>query len=145
RLVVSYSARRAGVPLVFTASSGVFVSSDGGQTWADRSAPGLQYWTKDVIVDPFDPTQNTWLAGVFSGWGGAPNGLGGLYKTTDRGLTWTKMLGNLDRVTSATFNPADPNEAFVTTESQGLWYSNNIRSANPTFTQVTSYGFRQPE
>lgn len=143
-LVVSYSARRAGSPLAFTASSGVFASADGGQTWADRSAPGLQYWTKDVVVDPHDLSQNTWLAGVFSGWGGPPNGLGGLYRTTDRGATWTRIL-NLDRVGSATYNPNDPNELFVTTETNGLWYSNNIRSANPTFTQVAAYPFRQPE
>src|SRR5262249_18832706 len=67
-----------------------------------------------------------------------------LYKTTDRGVTWTRIL-NIDRVTSATVNPNDTNEMFVTSETQGLWYSNNIRSANPTFTQVTSYSFRQPE
>src|SRR5207249_1421856 len=144
RLVVSYSARRAGVPLVFTASSGVFVSSDGGQTWADRSAPGLQYWTKDVIVDPFDPTQNTWYVGVFSGWGGAPNGLGGLYKTTDRGNLWTR-ISSLDRVTSCTFNPANPDQIFVTTEYQGLWMSNDVNTAIPSFQQVNNYPFKQPE
>jgi hypothetical protein len=143
-LVVSYSGRRAGSPLAFTASSGVFFSTDGGQTWADRSSAGLQYWTNDVVVDPSDSTQNTWVAGVFSGWGGPPNGLGGLYRTTDRGLTWTRIL-NLDRVSSATFNPNDSNEIFVTTETQGLWYSNNIHAANPTFTQVAAYPFRQPE
>ena len=143
-LVVSYSGRRAGSPLAFTASSGVFYSTDGGQTWADRSSAGLQYWTKDVVVDPSDSTQNTWVAGVFSGWGGPPNGLGGLYRTTDRGLTWTRIL-NLDRVSSATFNPNDSSEIFVTTETQGLWYSNNIHAASPTFTQVAAYPFRQPE
>lgn len=141
-LVASYSGRRT---TAFTASSGVFASTDGGQTWADRSAPGMLYWTKDVVVDPFDSTQNTWYAAVYSGWGGAPNGLGGLYKTTNRGVSWTRITSGLDRVESVTFNPSDSNEAFVTTETQGLWYSSNMRSASPTFTLVTSYGFRQPE
>lgn len=143
-LVVSYSARRAGSPLAFTPSSGVFFSTDGGQTWSDRSAPGMIYWTKDVIVDPHDPSQQTWYAGVFSGWGGPPNGLGGLYKSTNRGVTWTRIL-NLDRVGSATFHPTNQNEVFVTTETNGLWYSNNIRSASPMFSQVAAYPFRQPE
>lgn len=143
-LVVSYSGRRDSSG-AFTASSGVFVSTDGGQTWQDRSAPGMRYWTKDIVVDPHDPAQNTWYAGVWSGWGGAPNGTGGLYKTTDRGQTWTRLLGGLDRVSSITFNPADPNEAFVTTETQGLWYSNLMRAANPSFSQVASYPFAQPE
>src|SRR5688572_7669477 len=83
-----YSARRAGSPLAFTASSGVFVSTNGGQSWQDRSHNGMRYWTKDVVIDPHDPNQNTWYAAVFSGWGGAPNGLGGLYRTTNRGVNW---------------------------------------------------------
>ena len=51
----------------------MFVSTDGGRTWADRSDAGMRYWTKDVVVDPGDPTQSTWYAGVFSGWGGPAN------------------------------------------------------------------------
>jgi hypothetical protein len=105
----------------------------------------MQYWTKDVVVDPADPTQNTWYAAVFSGWGGPPNGLGGLYKTTNRGQSWTRITSGLDRVGSVTINPNNTNEAFVTTETQGLWYSSNIHAASPTFTQVASYPFRQPE
>jgi hypothetical protein len=35
----------------------------------------MRYWTKDVVIDPHDATQNTWYAGVWSGWGGPPNGL----------------------------------------------------------------------
>ncbi|MFO0810356.1 MAG: Calx-beta domain-containing protein [Gemmataceae bacterium] len=146
-LVVTYSGRRAGSPVNFTASSGVFVSTDGGTTWADRSDPNMQYWTKDVVIDPSDSTQNTWWAGVWSGYGGAANNKGGLYKTTNRGVTWTRVIPDtqITRVTSITFNPADANEAFVTSETQGLWYSNNIHAAQPTFTQVASYPFRQPE
>jgi hypothetical protein len=141
-LVASYSGRRT---TDFTASSGVFMSTDGGQTWSDRSAPGMMYWTKDVVVDPHDPSQNTWYAGVYSGWGGAANGLGGLYKTTNRGQSWVRVTSALDRVESVTLNPGNPNEAFLTTETQGLWYSSTMRAATPTFTQVASYPFRQPE
>lgn len=141
-LVVSYSGRRdAGG--AFTASSGVFVSTDGGQTWLDRSAAGMRYWTKDVVIDPHDPTQRTWYASVFSGWGGAPNGLGGLYRTTDRGVTWTR-INALDRVNSVTVSPTNPNEAYLTTETEGLWYTSNLRATNPTFTQVAGYEFMQP-
>jgi hypothetical protein len=102
------------------------------------------YWTKDVIIDPSDPAQNTWFAGVFSGWGGAPNGLGGLYRTTNRGNSWTK-INSLDRVTSITFNPLNSNMIYLTTEQNGLWYSMNIHNTAPTYTQVSNYKFRQPE
>ena len=141
-LVCTYSGRRTST--AFTASSGVFVSLDGGTTWLDRSHTNMSYWTKDLVIDPNDASQNTWYVGVFSGWGGAPNGLGGLYRTTNRGVSWTR-LNTLDRVTSCTINPLNANELYLTTETQGLWSSTNITSASPAFTQVPGYPFRQPE
>lgn len=144
-LVATYSGRRTSGG-AFTNSSGVFIYNPGTGAWTDVSDPGMYYWTKDVVVDPNDATQNTWYVGVFSGWGGPPNGLGGLYKTTNRGLSWAKLTGsNLDRVTSCTFNPNNANEIYVTTEGQGLWMSSNINAATPTFSMVNSYPFRQPE
>lgn len=142
-LLCSYSGRRNSSG-VFTASSGIFISTNSGVSWIDRSHSGMYYWTKDVIVDPHDVNQNTWYGCVFSGWGGPPNGLGGLYKTTNRGLNWTK-INNLDRVGSCTLNPESPDEMYLTTEVNGLWYSSNINSATPVFTQVSGYKFRQPE
>jgi photosystem II stability/assembly factor-like uncharacterized protein len=143
KLVASFSGRRTNQ---FTASSGVFIYDPAGNSWTDVSDAGMYYWTKDVVIDPNDATQNTWYAAVFSGWGGPPNGLGGLYKTTNRGTTWTRLTGTtLDRVTSCTFNPNNPDEIYLTTETQGLWMSSNINSASPTFTNVASYPFRQPE
>lgn len=140
-LVVSYSGHR---DPAFTASSGVFLYNATAGTWADRSHPGMYYWTKDVIVAPNDATQSTWYACVFSGWGGAPNGLGGLYKTTDKGISWTRIW-NSDRVGSCTINPNNPDEMYCTTEIEGLWYSNNLSTATPTFVQLSEYLFKQPE
>jgi photosystem II stability/assembly factor-like uncharacterized protein len=130
----------------FTASSGVFIYDPAAASWTDVSAPEMYYWTRDIIIDPGDPTQKTWYAGVFSGWGGAPNGKGGLYRTTDRGISWTKLTGNqFDRVTSLTFNPQNFSQAYLTTETQGLWVSQNINATMPAWSLVESYIFRQPE
>ncbi len=113
---------------------------------ADVSHADMQYWTKDIVIDPSDPTQNTWYVCVFSGWGGAPNGKGGLFKTTNRGGSWTKLTGTqFDRVTSVTFNPLQLTQAYLTTETQGLWISNNMNAATPTWSLVSNYDFRQPE
>ena len=143
KVVCTYSGRRTGS---FTASSGVFIYNPALNSWSDVSHSGMQYWTKDVVIDPNDASQNTWYTCVFSGWGGPPNGLGGLYKTTNRGTTWTKLTGTtLDRVTSCTFNPSNPNQLFITTEAQGLWASSNINAATPVFSRVASYLFQQPE
>src|SRR5262249_4454022 len=102
---------------------------------------------KDLVVDPYDATQSTWYAAVFSGWGGPPNRLGGLYRTIDRGMSWTRLT-DPDRmlaVESVTFSPTDPEVGFVTTETQGLGYSTNIRSTSPTFLLVDNYPFMHPE
>ncbi len=140
-LVATFSGRRNSSGQ-FTASSGVFVWN--GTTWQDRSDAGTNYWTKDIVIDPNDATQSTWYVGVFSGWGGAPNGKGGLYRTTNRGTAWTKV-NTLDRVTSLSFASSNTKQAYLTTETDGLWFTNDITATNPTFTLVQSYPFRQPE
>src|ERR1051325_8058107 len=145
KLVATYSGRRNSSG-TFTASSGCFIYDPVGNSWTNVTDNGMKYWTKDIVVDPNDPNQNTWYVSVFREWGGPPNGLGGLYKTTNRGTSWTKLTGStLDRVTSCTFNPSNANEIYLTTETQGLWMSGNINSGTPTFSNVASYPFRQPE
>ena len=144
-LLATYSGRRNSSG-AFTPSSGTFSYSPGNNAWTDISDPGMHYWTKDLVLDPTDASQNTLYVGVFSGWGGPPNGLGGLYRSTNRGQSWTRITGTtLDRVTSCTFNPQNPQELYVTTERQGLWLSQDIQAASPSFSLVQQYPFRQPE
>ncbi|MES2629230.1 MAG: hypothetical protein V4616_09720 [Bacteroidota bacterium] len=143
KVVVTYSGRRAPS---FTSSSGCFLYDPAAGTWTDVSHSGMYYWTKDVVIDPSDPLQNTWYVCVFSGWGGAANGLGGLYRTTNRGGSWTKLTGTMfDRVTSITFNPGNSSQAWLTTEVDGLFITDNIGAATPSWSQVEDYLFRQPE
>ena len=139
-LVVSYSARRDEKGM--TQSSGVFVSTDGGKTWADRTDPAsasdMCYYTQDVIIDPRDAGQNTWYCCVDyvvflpDAW---PNAKTGVYKTTDRGLTWRRIFAQ-ERVgaRSLAINP-QTNEMYLAT-SKGLWYSNNSQEQSPSFTRV---------
>src|SRR5207249_1913231 len=120
-------------------------STDGGATWLDRSDnPGMRYWTHDVVIDPRD--ENTWYAGVwgtiaFTPGNPNPNTLGGLYKTTNRGVSWTRIYSS-DSVQSVTLNPSanHANEMYVSTRESGLLYTNNLNDVNgATFTQVASY------
>ncbi|MBI5464656.1 MAG: T9SS type A sorting domain-containing protein [Ignavibacteriales bacterium] len=142
KLVATFSGR---IATNFTQSSGCFIYDPLANSWTDVSDAGMNYWTKDIVVDPNDVSQNTWYVGVFSGCGGVPNGLGGLYKTTKRGISWTKLTGSiLNRVNSCTFNPGNANEIYLTTESQGLWMSSNINSATPVFSNVSNYPFQMP-
>jgi hypothetical protein len=141
-LVASYSGHRdpSGA---FTESSGVFLSTDGGSTWLDRSDPGMRRWTKDLVVDPHDPAQDTWYAAVFSHWGAPPNEVGGLYRTLDRGLTWARV-SDLYRVESVAVDPDDPDLAWLTTETEGLWRTSNLRDPQPVFVRDPDYPFGHP-
>jgi photosystem II stability/assembly factor-like uncharacterized protein len=140
-IVVTYSARIASNN--FQASSGVFVSTTDGASWVDRTAAGMTYYTKDLAVDPYDAGQNTWYAGVWGEWGNS-SGLGGVYYTTNRGVSWTRITSNLKAVGSCTLSPSNPDEMYVATEDQGLWYSSNRRAAAPTFSQLNGYPFKFP-
>lgn len=130
---------------IFTPTSGVFYSEDGGQTWVDRSAPEMKYYTKSLTIDPHDVNQATWYVGVFDGWPSwHPSvDLGGLYRTMNRGVDWEE-LGNFYRVESVTVHPDDPNIMYVATESEGLWYTTNLTSANPDFQLIEEYPFLHP-
>ncbi len=141
-LVTSWSGRRDEAEQ-FTTGSGIFVSGDGGETWTDRSHADMQRWTKDVVIDPHDPTQNTWYACVFSHWGAHPNEVGGIFRTRDRGETWTR-ISDLYRVESISIDPRDPNQAYVSTETRGLWHTRNLTDEAPDFTEVLTYPFMHP-
>ncbi|OWY24836.1 exo-alpha-sialidase [Sphingobacteriales bacterium UPWRP_1] len=147
-LVTTYSARRdAGGN--FTASAGVFISTDGGNSWIDRTAPEMQYYTTNLTIDPSDTTQQTWYTGVETHWncpGGCPD-YAGVYKTTDRGQNWTRIFpasGSGIAVYEAKVNPYQPNQMYICSMQNGLYYTNNLNAATPAFTQDAAYPFEEP-
>jgi len=140
-VVCTYSGRRT---TQFTYSSGIFVSTNQGTSWTDRSDSAMVYWTKDIVLDPHDATQNTWYVAVHRGWGGAPNDRGGVFRTTNRGVTWTRICDQLYSE-SITIHPDDPNIAYVSTEESGLFYTDNLTNATPTWTQLAEYPFMHPQ
>ena len=148
-IVSSWSVKTESDNEIFTASSGVFISTDGGTTWLDRSDINMHFWTMDVVIDLHDATQNTWYTAVR---GHQPfsdanvSTTGGLYKTTNRGQTWTRVLSNTQasRVHSITIHPSNPDEAYVTTEGNGLLKTSNLTAAVPLFIQDQDYLFQSP-
>ena len=68
--------------------NGVYFSSDAGTTWKFMGLANTQQ-ISDILVDPNDP--NTVFVGAMGhAWG--PNAERGVFKTTDGGKTWTKVL-----------------------------------------------------
>lgn len=142
-LVVSYSIKL--VDDETTATSGIFVSADGGNSWEERSEPGMYYWTKDIVIDPHDASQDTWYAAVCA-YDIEPTdvsvGKEGLYKTTDRGKTWTKIWSDV-KVESVTIHPTDPDLMYISTYQQGLWFTDDLNgSFDPQ--KVVAYPFMHP-
>ena len=143
-LVVTYSARKPTSGTPFTDSSGVCYYDNAAATWHVRSHPNMRFWTQDVVIDPNTDSQSLWYACVFEGWGTSGiSGTGGLYRTYDRGLTWTRINDNF-RVNSCTVKPGNLDDLYFSTETDGLWHCADATSGTPHFSQVTGYPFRHP-
>jgi hypothetical protein len=144
-LVTTWSVRQRTDNDGFMQTSGVFISTDGGQHWLDRSHANMKTWTEDIVIDPHDSAQNTWYVAVsgHQNWTTQPkvSNTGGLYRTTDRGLSWQRILSpsQAPRVFSMTVHPGNPNMAYVATIGNGLWVTHNLGSANPVFTRDSTF------
>lgn len=127
----------------FTASSGVFISTDDGNSWTDLCAayPAMQKDARFLTIDPADPLQDTWLVGMGSSGIGS---VSGLYRTSDRGGSWTNVWSG-NSVVSCTMNPIYPDEMYVCTTNDGLFYATSANSDFPVINPVEEYPFRSPE
>jgi len=83
--------------------NGVYKSTDGGRTWKNVGLPNSKHIAR-IIVDPVDHDV-VYVAALGSLWG--PGGERGVYKTTDGGLTWARIL-HVDEDTGATELVMDP-------------------------------------
>jgi photosystem II stability/assembly factor-like uncharacterized protein len=92
---------------------GVYKSTDGGKTWKQMGLRG-SFQVGKVVVHPKDP--NTVYVGALGRLYG-PNEERGLFKTTDGGKTWNKVLYVDDRtgVIDVVMNPSDPETLIVAT------------------------------
>lgn len=141
-IITSFTARRSGTSL--TQSSGVFSSTDGGVSWKDQSIDAMKVWTTSISIDPHDPYRNTWLACTWSNPFDSKDASGGVYRTTDRGNTWTRILTLPQRddytgkVNACAISPYQPSHMYVSTATHGLYFSQNAQSPSPTFSELTS-------
>ena len=85
----------------------VHVSTDGGATWADRTAGLPDRMFPDVAVHPSAPGTAYLVASGF--------GSGHVFKTTDGGASWTDVTGDLPDAptTSVAIDPEVPETVYV--------------------------------
>ncbi len=105
-------------------------SIDGGKTWVElENFPNIGAY--DIEVDPVDPTV-LYACGAGGFWvpdwcqepeGYAFNDGSGVYKSTDAGLTWSKILDTSNECRAIRLHPSDHNVLFAATMNDGLQIS----------------------
>ncbi|NBC83151.1 MAG: T9SS type A sorting domain-containing protein [Bacteroidetes bacterium] len=76
--------------------------------WTSRGPSNVSGRTRAILVDPDDPTHNTWYAGSASG---------GIWKTTDGGQSWQHLTEDLPNLATSTLamSPANTNVIYAGT------------------------------
>lgn len=94
-----------------TSGGGVFKSIDGGRSWQLMGLEGTRNIHR-VIIHPKNPDV-VYVGAQGSAWGDSEDR--GVYKTTDGGKTWEKILYVNDRtgVGEMVMDPSNPNKIFV--------------------------------
>lgn len=87
---------------------GIYKSLDGGKTWKNMGLEKTRHIHR-VIIDPNNPS-TVYVAAIGSPWGEHPER--GVYRTTDGGKSWEKVLSTNNRSGAAELimDPANPNK-----------------------------------
>ncbi len=87
---------------------GIYKSLNGGKTWKSMGLEKTRHIHR-VIVDPTDPN-TVYVAAIGSPWGEHPER--GVFKTTDGGNTWNKILfaNNKTGAADLIMDPSNPNK-----------------------------------
>jgi len=91
---------------------GVYKSLDGGKSWKSMGLEDTRHIHR-VIIDPTNP-EIVYVAAIGSPWGIHPER--GVYKTTDGGETWNKILfaNNKTGAADLVMDPSNPNKLIAT-------------------------------
>lgn len=94
---------------------GMWRSADGGRSWKNIGLKDTRHIVK-IVVHPQDPNI-VWVAAMGHMFG--PNDDRGVFKTTDGGKNWKKVLfvNNLTGCSDLTFEPGNPSVLYA-----GLWH-----------------------
>ncbi len=91
--------------------NGVYRSLDGGRTWKHLGIEGSERIAR-IVLHPQDP-DTAWVAALGREWG--ENAERGVFKTTDGGVTWRRVLYVDERTGAAdlVMDPSNPNKLFA--------------------------------
>jgi photosystem II stability/assembly factor-like uncharacterized protein len=118
---------------------GLYRSTDAAVTWSKITDPLQLHWPKDFTIKPGDPRTILLSAAGFRGHGDE----GGLYRTTDGGMTWKKLAQKEREHFGACYHPSHPSWIYLTctegAHEAGLYLS---RDDGATWEPFTTLPFR---
>ncbi|HEY0591080.1 MAG TPA: hypothetical protein VGF40_04900, partial [Thermoanaerobaculia bacterium] len=99
--------------------NGVYRSLDGGRTWTHLGLDGTERISR-ILLHPDDPS-TAWVAAMGRAWGENPER--GVFKTTDGGKSWTKILYVDERTGAAdlALDPSNPNKLIAAMWDYRRW------------------------
>ncbi len=104
---------------------GVFKSLDGGKTWKSMGLEKTRHIHR-IKIDPMNPN-TVYVGAIGSPWGEHPER--GVFKTTDGGVTWEKVLfvNNKTGVADLIMDPTNPNKliAAMWEHKRDPWFFNS--------------------
>ena len=104
---------------------GVYKSLDGGKNWISMGLENTRHIHR-VIIDPTNPDV-VYVGAIGSPWGEHPER--GVFKTTDGGKTWNKVLfaNNKTGVADLVMDPTNPNKLIATLweHKRDPWFFNS--------------------
>jgi photosystem II stability/assembly factor-like uncharacterized protein len=136
-----------------SADRGVYVTNDGGKTWAKTLYVGPESGVSDMAIDPQNP--NVVYAGIWQfqrrPWTFLSGGdADGLYRSTDGGANWTKLTGHgLPTDTTGRIGlavaPSNGNRVYALIESkQGILWRSDDGGDNWTMTSNNTLVDQRP-
>jgi photosystem II stability/assembly factor-like uncharacterized protein len=95
---------------IFDRNGGVFVSNDGGKTWATLFTDSQHVY--DLTIDPRHP-DTLYICGFDAA----------AYRSTDRGIHWARIAGyDFKWGHRVILDPNDPAQIYITTYGGGVWH-----------------------
>ena len=121
--------------LSYIKGTGIYLSTDRGRTWSQRLQSGTDNWF-DINQIAWDPSSVSGGMSKIAYWSSSSDWDTGLFKTTDGGLSWTKVNANYGNGSVA----VHPTKGYVyITTSRGFFRSTD---GGANFTQILNEPLR---